>query len=203
MPPAKTASKTAPKTATKTASKAAAKSTAKPSPRTLAGTAVPSVDASRVEMLKAYQEAVSAMQRGNYAAAHPALEKLLATATPEFTDRIRMYLSACIAQAKKGAMAFASPEEKYDYAISLLNDGQYEDARQHLNEILDGDENADYAFYGLAVLASMTGDTQTCLDKLTDAIRLNPRNRIQARSDSDYQDMTDDPRFTELLYPEA
>ena len=31
----------------------------------------------------------------------------------------------------------------------------------------------------------------------------NPRNRIQARSDSDFQDMADDPRFTELLYPEA
>jgi hypothetical protein len=32
---------------------------------------------------------------------------------------------------------------------------------------------------------------------------LNARNRIQARSDSDFQDMADDPRFTELLYPEV
>jgi len=143
------------------------------------------------------------MQKGDYKAAHPALEKLLSTAPPEFTDRIRMYMAACIAQAKKGSATFASPEEKYDYAISLLNDGQYEDAREHLNEILEGDENADYAFYGLAVLASMTGDTQTCLEKLTEAVRLKSQNRIQARSDSDFQDMHDDPRFTELLYPEA
>ena len=114
-----------------------------------------------------------------------------------------MYLAACIAQSKKSGAEFSSPEEKYDYAISLLNDGQYEDAREHLNEILAGNENADYAFYGLAVLASMTGDTQTCLEKLTEAIRLNALNRIQARSDSDFQDMSDDPRFTELLYPEA
>ena len=114
-----------------------------------------------------------------------------------------MYLSACIAQAIKPDASFSSPEEKYDYAISLLNDGQYEDAREHLHEILADDTDADYAFYGLAVLASMTGDSQTCLERLTEAIRLNSLNRIQARSDSDFQDMNDDPRFTELLYPEA
>jgi hypothetical protein len=49
----------------------------------------------------------------------------------------------------------------------------------------------------------MTGDSHTCLEHLTEAIRRNPRNRIQARSDSDFQDMADDPRFTELLYPEV
>ena len=194
MPSVKSASKS---------SKTATKSTVKQFPRTIAGTVAPAPDAARVEALKQYEAAVSAMQKGDYKAAHPALEKLLSTAPPEFTDRIRMYMAACIAQAKKGSATFASPEEKYDYAISLLNDGQYEDAREHLNEILEGDENADYAFYGLAVLASMTGDTQTCLEKLTEAVRLKSQNRIQARSDSDFQDMHDDPRFTELLYPEA
>jgi hypothetical protein len=48
----------------------------------------------------------------------------------------------------------------------------------------------------------MTGERERCLEHLTEAIRLNGRNRIQARSDSDFQDMSDDPRFTELLYPE-
>jgi hypothetical protein len=43
---------------------------------------------------------------------------------------------------------------------------------------------------------------QGCLDNLTKAIELNPKNRLQARSDNDFQNMVDDPRFTELLYPE-
>lgn len=193
MPATKTAHKT-----TKTDRKPAAKI----AQRTLAGSVVPQ-DGTRDLVLKQYQTAVTFMQQGDYAAAHPALEALLQTAPPEFTDRIRMYLSACIAHASKADATFSSPEEKYDYAISLLNDGQYEDAREHLHEILSDDTDADYAFYGLAVLASVTGDTQTCLERLTEAIRLNSMNRIQARSDSDFQDMTDDPRFTELLYPEA
>jgi Tfp pilus assembly protein PilF len=173
------------------------------SPVTIVGTVVAPIDATRMEILNEYQTAVTFMQQGNYAAAHPALEKLLQKAPPEFTDRIRMYLAACVAQSASHSTSFTSPEEKYDYAISLLNDRQYEDARQHLEEILEGDGNADYAFYGLAVLASMTGDSESCLDKLGEAIRLNSLNRIQARSDSDFSNMSDDPRFTELLYPEA
>ena len=55
----------------------------------------------------------------------------------------------------------------------------------------------------VAALTELTGDSHTCLEHLTEAIRQNPRNRIQARADSDFQDMADDPRFTELLYPEV
>ncbi len=194
MPHVKTASKP---------SKADRKPVVKPLPRTIAGAVTPLHDSARAEILKQYQAAVTFMQQGNYTAAHPALEALLKAAPPEFMDRIRMYLAACIAHAKKADATFSSPEEKYDYAISLLNDGQYEDAREHLQEILDRNQDADYAFYGLALLASMTGDTQNCLERLTEAIRLNRTNRIQARSDSDFQDMADDPRFTELLYPES
>jgi Tfp pilus assembly protein PilF len=130
---------------------------------------------------------------------------MLASAPPELADRIRMYIAACVqqqaAKANSGAK-FSSPEERYDYAVSLLNEGNYEDARAELKQIIGANVRADYAFYGLAVLASMTGDSHNCLEQLTEAIRLNPRNRIQARADSDFQDMADDPRFTELLYPE-
>jgi tetratricopeptide (TPR) repeat protein len=182
--------------------KADRKPAIKPPAPLIKGDVVPQ-GASNIELLKQYEEAVTYMQQGNYAAAHPALEKLLKIAPQQLTDRIRMYLSACVAQATKAPATFTSPEEKFDYAISLLNDGHYEDAREHLDEIIGGKQDADYAFYGLAVLASMTGDSQSCLEKLTEAIRLNVKNRIHARGDSDFQHMADDPRFTELLYPEA
>ena len=122
--------------------------------------------------------------------------------------RISPSASACIWRPASSNSAspkpeFLSDEERYDYAISLLNEGNYEDARAELKKILTENDRADYAFYGLAVLSSMTGDSHHCLEHLTEAIRLNARNRIQARSDSDFQDMADDPRFTDLLYPEV
>ena len=120
---------------------------------------------------------------------------MLATSPGDLADRIRMYISACLQQAAKGKASFANTEERYDYAISLLNDGQYDDAREQFNSILTVNDKADYAFYGLAVLASRTGDSQTCLEHLTEAIRQNPRNRIQARSDSELRGQRRPPQL--------
>ena len=175
----------------------------KRSPRTLAGTVPAQNDDARAHAITLYEAALRLMQTGKYEAAHEAFNKLLTDAPAELGDRIRMYINACLLQVAKGKTEFLSHEERYDYAISLLNDGQYEDARQEFKAILAANQTADYAFYGLAVLASMTGDSHTCLEHLTEAIRLNGKNRIQARSDSDFQDMADDPRFTDLLYPEV
>ena len=169
--------------------------------RTLAGTTL-STDDGRAHTLSLYESALRLMQEGKYQKAHDAFEAMLASAPADLAERIRMYISACLQQIAKKKNDFASDEERYDYAISLLNDGNYEDARTQLKQIVHENGSADYAFYGLAVLASMTGDAQKCLEHLTEAIRLNSQNRIQARSDSDFQDMADDPRFTELLYPE-
>jgi tetratricopeptide (TPR) repeat protein len=171
-------------------------------PRTLAGTTT-TVDNGRAQALTHYEAALRLMQDGKYDKAHAAFDKMLVTAPGDLADRIRMYINACVQQATKGQNKFATPEERYDYAISLLNDGNYEDARTELKKIVSDNNQADYAFYGLAILSSMTGDAHTCLEHLTEAIHLNAKNRIQARADSDFQDMADDPRFTELLYPEV
>lgn len=172
-------------------------------PRTLAGTMPLTSDTDRAQALGLYESALRLMQAGKYEEARQAFDAMLASSPGDLADRIRMYINACLQQSAKGKTSFSSTEEHYDYAVSLLNDGHYEDAREHFNSILKTNDKADYAFYGLAVLASMTGDSHTCLEHLTEAIRQNPRNRIQARADSDFQDMADDPRFTELLYPEV
>jgi len=149
-----------------------------------------------------YQAAVLLLQQGKYERALAALEKLLPDAPAEIQDRCRIYISTCRRQLDRDNLSFATPEEHYDYAISQLNTGYYEEAREQLNHILNTHPGADYAFYGLAVLEAITGHAQDCLDNLARAIELNPRNRLQARVDNDFQSMVDDPRFTELLYPE-
>ena len=183
--------------------KAESVSATKRSPRVLAGTVRPAADGTRAETLALYEVALRLMQEGKFDKAHAAFNQMLANSPPEMLERIRMYINACLLQVSKGQASFQSHEERYDYAISLLNKGQYEDAREEFKHILRENKSADYAFYGLALLSSMTGDSHTCLEHLTEAIRQNPRNRIQARADSDFQDMADDPRFTELLYPET
>lgn len=172
-------------------------------PRTLHGDTSAADAAARKSTLTQYESALKLMQAGKYEKAHVAFNTMLTTAPHDLADRIRMYISACVAQIDKGSTKFETHEERYDYAISLLNEGHYEDAREHFQEILLKEKTADYAFYGLALLASMTGDSSKCIEHLTEAIRLNTQNRFQARLDSDFDGVAEDPRFTELLYPEA
>ena len=105
-------------------------------------------------------------------------------------------------QLDSQGLEFRTPGERYDYAVSQINEGDFEEAANQLKGFLADTPNADFAYYGLALLYSITGKTQDCLDSLSQAIELNPKNRLQARSDNDFQSMVDDPRFTELLYPE-
>ncbi len=150
-----------------------------------------------------YQAAVQLVQQGKFEKAIAAFEKVLPAAPPEIIERCRMYIQTCQRQMSENGLAFTTPEERYDYAISQLNAGYFDDAAEQLQIILAEHPDADYALYGLAILDSITGRAQECLDNLARAIELNPRNRLQARSDNDFQSMVDDPRFTELLYPEV
>jgi tetratricopeptide (TPR) repeat protein len=149
-----------------------------------------------------YEAGLKAMQEHKFEKAKALLEKVLASGTGLLADRARMHLSSCNQQLSNGATTFKTDEEHFDYAVSLMNSGHFDDARTHMEKILKHNGQADFAFYGLAVVDCLTGQVESSLKHLSDAIRLNPHNRYQARNDSDFQGMADDPRFTELLYPE-
>ncbi len=172
-------------------------------PKTLHGKVRTMTDPAQQRTMQEYEAALKAMQEGKYDKARDGFRKLSEQASPEVAERARVYLEACERQVKKNTRSFSGPEEQYDYAISLLNTGLYDEARDQLEEILGREPHADYALYGLAILESMTGQTEQCLEHLAQAIGINGQNRIHARVDSDFQDMADDPRFTELLYPEV
>jgi len=151
-----------------------------------------------------YEAGLKAMQEHKYERAKSLLEKVCESGVRELADRASIHLNTCMQQLGKGSSsAFKTPEEHYDFAVSLINDGNFDDARSHLEKILRQNPKADYAHYGMAALECLIGRIEPALKSLNDAIRLNPANRFQARNDSDFDRLSDDPRFTEVLYPET
>jgi len=153
--------------------------------------------------LLSYEQALKALQAQKFEKAKPLLEKVVATGPKDLADRARMHLSICDQQLTKATNRFNSVEEHYDFAVSLMNMGDFLTAREHLEKIANQSPKLHFIWYGLAALECLTGHTNESLQHLAEAIKLNPRVRFQARNDSDFKNMSDDPRFTELLYPEG
>lgn len=150
-----------------------------------------------------YETGLKALHERKFEKAKGLFEKVVAGPSKELADRAAMHLNICNQNLNRASTTFKSPEEHYDYAISLSNSGDYEGARNHLDRLQKQYPNADYVWYGLAALDALQGRAMEAMKNLEQAIRLNSANRIQARNDTDFQGLFDDPRFTELLYPES
>jgi len=155
------------------------------------------------QALQSYESGLRAMQEHKFDKAKPHFQKVLAGPSKELTDRANIHLSICNQHLERTASTqFKTAEEHFDYAVSLMNIGDYVTAREHLEKLLKQNAKTDYVVYGLAALDCLTGHVEDSLKRLDEALRLNAQLRFQARNDSDFQNLAEDPRFTELLYPD-
>lgn len=155
------------------------------------------------QAVESYQAGLKALQERKFERAKTLFQKAVSAGNKELADRAAMHLNTCNQHLESGSTSFKTPEEHYDYAVSLMNVGDYVTAREHLDKMNKQHPKADYVWYGLAVLDCLTGHAEDSLKRLAEAIRLNPNNRYQARNDSDFANLSDDPRFTELIYPDT
>lgn len=162
----------------------------------------PMEDPRNQQAVRDYEQAVKFMQAQKFDKGKALLEKVVNAPIRELADRASVHLNICNQQLSKVTNTFKSPEEHYDYAISLMNMGDYVGCREHLEKLTNQHPKLDFVWYGRAVLDCLTGRFPEALQHLTESIRLNKNNRFQARNDSDFRNLADDPRFTELLYPE-
>ena len=155
------------------------------------------------QALQSYEAGLRAMQEHKYDKAKPHFQKVVGGGVRELMDRANVHLNTCNQHLDRSAATqFKSSEEHFDYAVSLMNVGDYVTAREHLEKLLKQNAKSDYVVYGLAALDCLTGHVEDSLRRLDEALRLNAQLRFQARNDSDFQNLAEDPRFTELLYPD-
>jgi tetratricopeptide (TPR) repeat protein len=154
------------------------------------------------EALRSYEAGLRAMQEHKFNEAKPLFQKVLAGPSRELADRAHVYLNTCDQHADRAAAQCKTTEEIYDHAISLMNVGDYVGARECLEGLAAKDPKTVYVNYGLAALDCLTGRVEDSLRHLKEALGANPQLRYQARNDSDFQNLAEDPRFLELLHPE-
>jgi tetratricopeptide (TPR) repeat protein len=161
------------------------------------------VDPRVQQQLKQYEEALRYFQQQKLHKAKQVLEKVVAGPSKELADRAAIHLRICEQRiARTTTPVLRSPEDHYHHGVAMMNLGRWDDAREHLDKARKMAPKADFILYALAALDCLTGEAEAALENLKLAIQLRPENRYHARNDEDFAFLQEDPRFTELLYPE-
>ncbi|HEY6303716.1 MAG TPA: hypothetical protein VIX14_11670 [Terriglobales bacterium] len=159
-------------------------------------------DPRHTQAVQSYELGLRALQEHKFEKAKGHLQKVLSGPNKSLVDRAQVHILTCDKHLGTPALQFKTTEEHYDYAVSLINVGDYMTAREQLDKLLKQNPKAEYVLYGLAALNCLTGHIEESLKTLDEAIRVKPALRFQARNDTDFQNLAEDPRFTELLYPD-
>ncbi len=153
--------------------------------------------------MKIYDEALGLFHQQKFQRAKQELEKVVAGPSKELADRARMHIK--IAEQRMKPSQEQNPrtfEEHYQRGVAMMNLGRWDDARESLDKARKLAPKADHIVYALAALDCLTGEADAALANLKIAIELRGANRYHARNDEDFAFLQEDPRFTELLYPE-
>ncbi len=159
-------------------------------------------DPRHTQAVKDYESGLRALQEHKFEKAKTSLQKVLGAPDKSIVDRAQVHIATCNQHLETPALHFKTSEEHFDYTISLMNTGEYDTAHEHFDKLLKQEPKCDYVLYGLAGLHCLTGHIEDSLRTLSEAIQANPALRFQARNDTDFQNLAEDPRFTELLYPD-
>src|SRR5580658_667 len=159
-------------------------------------------DPRHTQAVQSYESGLRALQEHKFEKAKGHLQKALSGPDKSLVDRAQVHIVTCDKHLKEPALQFKTAEEHYDYAVLLINTGDYEAASEHLDKLLRQSPKAEFVLYGLAALNCLTGHVEESLKTLHEAIQVKPALRFQARNDTDFQNLAEDPRFTELLYPD-
>src|ERR1700690_110306 len=162
----------------------------------------PAEDPRHIQAVQSYESGLRALQEHKFEKAKGHLQKVLSGPNKSLVDRAQVHILTCDKHLGSPALQFKTAEEHYDYAVSLINSGDYVTAREQLDKLLKQNPKAEYVLYGLAALHCLTGHVEESLKTLNEAIQVKPALRFQARNDTDFQNLAEDPRFTELLYPD-
>lgn len=173
--------------------------TGRGAPMVQTGVAAP--DPARSQM-ESFEEGMHLFHTRNFQKAKECFERASQGPDRAVAHRAGLHARICAQRLEQSGLVLNTPEEHYNYAVTLMNARDLTAAQKHLRAALDGDSNADHVLYALAACQSLGGDLQAAYENLKRAIELQPRNRLAARQDPDFAAMAEHPAFARLVQPD-
>jgi len=118
------------------------------------------------------------------------------------SHRAGLHVRMCDQRLASPGVVLKTPEDHYNYAVTLMNSRDLAGAQKHLRAALEADPSSDHVLYALAACLALSGDVHGAYENLKRAIDLQPRNRLAARQDPDFASVADQPALARLLHPD-
>jgi tetratricopeptide (TPR) repeat protein len=156
--------------------------------------------------LELFEKAVKALGKKDFDRALDLFDSLIEQHAKEreLVERARAYRAVCErATEKRPSFRPRNFEDLLNYGVYLHNRGEFDDALKYLQQAAEIHPRNEHVLYCMAAAFSRSGDTPGALKALRSAIVVSPSNRAQAKSDSDFDPIREDPDFVALVYPQA
>jgi tetratricopeptide (TPR) repeat protein len=149
--------------------------------------------------VKDFEAGLMMFQRQNFEKARQVFEKLAAEAPLEVGSRAKTYLKMCEQKLGTGGPTGRGSRDYYDLGVAQLNARALDAALENLTKADKAAPQQEHVRYALAAVYALRGSADAALAHLVAAIQLRPANRYLAAHDEDFQSLSGDSRFRQLV----
>jgi len=151
----------------------------------------------RDPQLDAYERGLKALHQGKWREAAKSFEKVVEESQEtDLVGRARRNLRTCKERLSKST---AASDDPFLQAVFERNKGNFTEALAICSA--GGRQSKDERFaYLAASIYSLTDEFEKAGSFLSLAIELNPKNRIHAFHDADFDTLREDPEYRQLFY---
>jgi tetratricopeptide (TPR) repeat protein len=149
-------------------------------------------------LLAVYQRGLKAMQQGKWKAAAKEFSRVVDESNEaDLVGQSRRYLRVCKEELGEGAKR--NEDDPFLTAVYERNRGNLEEALAICSR--GGRQSKDERFaYLAASIYALMDDREKASSFLSLAIELNPKNRIHAFHDADFEQLRSDPEYKQLFF---
>ena len=158
------------------------------------------------ELYKLYEQALELLYQSSYKKARNKFVRLVEKFPTdiEITSRAKAFIRVCDRhlerQQKQPAL---TSEDIFNQAVIHHNASRYEEALTTLSQAMKlTRKRKDHIHYTMAAVEICMGNTDQGLKHLKKAIEMNEENRFFARNDPDFEPVTQDAAFQQMIHPE-
>ena len=150
-----------------------------------------------------FDEAMQLFHGGDFRGAREQFVRAGEGPNVEMAHAAGLHVSMCDKRLGRLTPVLNTPEDYYNYAITLINKRELVEADRQLKVASEALPGADHVLYAQALSRALQGDLEGSYQHLKRAIQANPRNRSLARTDPDFQDACRRPPLRELVHPQS